>query len=206
MNNVKVIDNTGGKFNVVMNDDGNGLVIVINLANQFYRISRNLKPGDVFKDNDGDEWILWFWTEDGNAAILKKEILCNMNFGKDNNYDGCYVDKYLTDTYLKEMERKFGAENIVEHDVDLTSLDGEDDYGVIRRKLSIPTFDIYKKYKKIIKKFLGKIFLLATANSTPSGDGSHFVHYVDSYGRFSYDWYDYENGVRPFAIVKPSNL
>lgn len=204
MNNIKVIDNTGEKINVVINEKGNGLEIVINLANPVFMFPDNLKPGDTFKDIDGAEWILWYWTKDGNAAILKKENLRTMRFGENNNYNGSSVDKHLSNTYLKELERKFGAENIVEHEVDLLSLDGEDDYGTIRRKVSIPTFDIYRKHKKTVKKFLGKSFLLATPDSTPSGVGSRCVLCAFTNGCVGYRWYHNECGVRPYLILKKS--
>ena len=179
------------------------LLALITKANSEWKMPKNLKPGDIFKDIDGDEWIFLFCeTETGNVAILKKTLLTKMKFGKDNNYDGCEIDKYLCNTYLKELERKFGKENIVEHEVDLLSLDGEDDYGVIKRKVSIPTFDMYRHNKKAIKKYIDKWFWLATPDSTPSGCSSDDVRYVCSCGDVSCGWYDSGVGaVRPFLFL-----
>lgn len=178
------------------------LLALITKANSKWRIPKNLKPGDVFKDIDGDEWIFLFCeTETGDAAILKKTSLTEMKFGNNNNYNGCDIDKYLCDTYLPELERKFGKDNIVEHEVDLLSLDGEDDYGVIKRKVSIPTLDIYRHNKKVIKKHIDKWFWLTTPDSTPSCYGSDDVTCVFSSGNVDYSWYINSGAVRPFLFL-----
>ena len=178
------------------------LLALITKANSKWEMPKNLKPGDIFKDIDGDEWIFLFYEEEtGNVAILKKTSLTKMKFGNDNNYNGCFIDKYLCYEYFKELERKFG-DNIVEHEVDLLSLDGEDDYGVIKRKVSIPTLDVYRHNKKAIKKYIDEWFWLATPSSTPSGYCSDFVHWVDGDGDVSYDWYDIGRvAVRPFLFL-----
>lgn len=179
------------------------LLAIIAKANSKFKMPKNLKPGDIFKDIDGDEWIfLYCETETGDACILKKESLTKMKFGTDNNYDGSDIDKYLTDTYLKELERKFGIDNIVEHEVDLLSLDGENDYGKITRKVSIPTLDMYRYNKKAIKKYIKEWFWLATPDSTPNGFSSVNVQCVSSSGSVSYGWYDVGSGaVRPFVFL-----
>ena len=202
MEKVYVINNAESKLNITINEKTNGIEIVIDLKD--FKLPKDLNPGDTFKDIDGDEWILLYYLDNGDAAILKKTSLTKMKFGSNNNYDGSDVDKYLCDTYLLELERKFGAENIVEHEVDLFSLDGEDDYGVIKRKVSIPTLDIYRYNKKSIKKHIDKCFWLCTPNSTPSGYGSNSVQCVSSSGGVSFGWYNGCMAVRPFLVLKDS--
>lgn len=205
MNNVNVINNIGEAVNVTVNGDSNKIEIIIDLANKNFKLPNHLKSGDVFKDIDGDEWVfLHSETETGNACILKKEPLKEMTFGDNNNYNGCNIDKYLCNTYLPELERKFGKENIVEHEVNLLSLDGENDYGVIKRKVSIPTLDMYRYNKKAIKKYNNKWFWLATPDSTHSGYSSDVVQYVSSVGIVRYCWYGESGAVRPFLVLKDS--
>jgi hypothetical protein len=178
------------------------LIALISKANSKFTMPKNLEPGDVFKDIDGEEWIFLYYDENGNACIFKKTSVKEMKFGSNNNYNGSDIDKYLTDTYLKELERKFGAENIVEHEVDLLSLDGENDYGKITRKVNIPTLDMYRHNKKAIKKSLGKWFWLATPNSTPSGCGSDSVRCVDYGGDVGCIWCNIDRGaVRPCLFL-----
>lgn len=200
-NKVNVINKAGKNFNITVSENANKIEIVIDLANNNFKLPKSLKPGDIFKDIDGDKYILLYYLGNGDAAILRKDNVTDIKFGSNNNYNGSDIDKYLTDTYLPELERKFGKENIVEHEVDLLSLDGENDYGKIKRKASIPTFDCYRENKKVIKPYLGKCFWLATPNSTPSGCGSGYVRYVCSDGNVGYFWYVDCYGVRPFFFL-----
>ena len=204
MGNVNVINNIGEDVNVTVNGNSDKIEIIIDLANKNFKLPNTLKNGDIFTDIDGDKWILLCKDGFGNACIFKKESLKEMKFGSNNNYNGCDIDKYLCNTYLSELERKFGKENIVEHEVDLFSLDGEDNYGVIRRKVSILTFDMYRHNKKEIKKYVNKWFWLATPDSTPSGYGSGNVQCVDSNGGVSYGWCSDCGSIRPFVVLKDS--
>ena len=201
--NVNVINNAEKDLNITVNKNGDNVEIIVNPVNDF-KLSKDLKPGDVFKDIDGDEYILLYYLENGDAAILCKDNIAKMKFGSNNNYNGSDVDKYLCNTYLPELERKFCAENIVEHEVNLLSLDGEDDYGKIKRKVSIPTLDCYRMNKKAIKKYIKKIFWLSTPDSIPSDSSSDYVRYVISDGYVLCFWCGGSGGVRPFAILKSS--
>ena len=68
-----------------------------------------------------------------------------MAFGKDNNWANSKWRKYLNSEYYQEISDEFGKENINEHEVDLTSLDGYDDYGTVRDKVSAMTIDKISK-------------------------------------------------------------
>lgn len=203
MKNVNVINNTGNQVNVTVNEEDCQIEIIIDMSKNEFKLPRNLKPGDVFKDLDGDEYIFLYCEENGDAAILRKESLRKMKFGRNNNYNDSDIDKYLSDIYIIELERKFGVGNIVEHEVDLLSLDGENDYGVIKREVSIPTLDCYRHNKKAIKKHIKERFWLATPNSTPSSLGSGCIRCVYTDGGVGYFWYDSGNvAVLPFFVLK----
>lgn len=204
MSNVNVINNAGKDVNVTVNGNADKIEIVIDLAKNDFKLPNNLKPGDAFKDIDGDEYIFLYCFPNGDASVLRKEPLTEMKFGSNNNYNGSDIDEYLCDTYLPKLERKFGKENIVEQEIDLLSLDGEDDYGKIKRKVSILTLDEYRHNKKAIKKYLGKWFWLCTPNSTPNGCGSDGIQYVSSGGRVRCDWYNCVGAVRPRFVLKSS--
>lgn len=205
MNNINVINNVGKDINITVNGDSNKIEIIVDLASKDFKLPDTLKPGDVFKDIDGDEYILIYYLPNGDAEILRKENLTKMKFSdKDNNYNGSNIDQYLSNTYLPELERKFGKENIVAHEVDLLSLDGEDDYGIIKRKVSIPTFDLYRKNKKAIKKYIKELFWLCTPHSTPNGCSSNDVQFVFSDGSVYCSWYNGVKGVRPRFVLKSS--
>lgn len=205
MNNVNVINKAGKDVVVtVSNIDDDSIQVLIELQKNKVELSK-LKPGDVFKSKSGTEYILWYFMDDGSAAILRKDVLeKKMKFGENNNFDGSNVDQYLNTTYIKELESEFGAENIVEHEVNLLSLDGLDDYGKIRRKVSIPTVFQYCNNRKTIGKNMETWWWLATPDSTPSGYGSGGVHYVGSDGGVNCGWYGDDGAVRPFFVLKSS--
>lgn len=204
MDNVNVINNVGKDINVVVNKNDDKIDIVIDLADNNFKLPNNLKAGDVFKDKDGDEYILLYFLPNGDAVVLTKNSLKSMKFGNDNNYNGCNIDKYLCEEYLYELERKFGKNNIVKHEVDLLSLDGENDYGKITRKVSILTLDEYRRNKKAIKNYINKWFWLCTPNSTPNGCGFDRVQFVNSSGDVCYIWYGSNKTVRPRFVLASS--
>ena len=204
MNNVNVINNAEKDIDITVNNNGGKIEIIIDLKNKDFKLSKNLKAGDIFKDKDGEEYILLYFMPNGDAAILKKDSLKSMKFGSDNNYNGCDIDKYLCEEYLSELDRKFGKNNIVEHEVDLLSLDGEDDYGKITRKVSILTLDEYRHNKRAIKNYINEWFWLCTPDSTPSGCGSNYVQYVISDGNVYYSWYCNCKAVRPRFVLSSS--
>lgn len=205
MSKVNVINNAGKDLVVTVDKNDDEVQIIIDLIADEKRLSE-LNPGDVFKDEDGEEYILWYFTDDDDAAVLKKDSLQEkMGFSyANNNYDGCIIDKYLNHEYYNDLVDKFGKENIVKHDVDLLSLDGCDDYGVVTRDVSIPTIDQYRKHRKTIGKKLNCWWWLATPDSTPSGCGSGCVRYVGSDGRVGCGGYDFDVAVRPFFVLKSS--
>ena len=125
-----------------------------------------------------------------------------MEFGKTNNYSESYIREELNDSNLaKKLKEKFG-EKLVPISLDLLSLDGLDDYGLVKGDvLAIPNIDIYRKFRKNITK-LDRWWWLATPDSTPSGYGSVGVLYVGSDAFVSCNWWYYYEGVRPFFIVQ----
>ena len=168
----------------------------------------SLNPGDVFKDRDGEEYIVLEHPEDGRIAVLKKGLLEEMQFGSSNDWRDSYIRQELNSTYLRSLEEKFGEENIFTHTVDLISLDGLDDYGKCRDKVSILTADEYKKYRKEIDKAtdgpVNDWWWLCTPDSTPSGVGSSGVRYVSSSGALSNNTDNNNNAVRPFFVLDSS--
>ena len=97
-----------------------------------------------------------------------------------------------------------GEKNIVLHTVDLTSDDGLKDYGKVRRKASLLTCDRYRRYVDILDQFKPDTWWwLATALSTKKHDGESWAKCVSPSGCLDISHcYFYDNGVRPFCILK----
>ena len=123
-------------------------------------------------------------------------------FGKTNNYATSTIRKDLAESDLaKRLQEQFG-DKLVPIELDLTSLDGLDDYGVVQGDfLAIPNIDLYRKFRNRISK-LDTYYALATPDSTPSGYGASVVRFVDDDGDVFCFWCSNGFGVRPFFIAK----
>lgn len=200
--NVNVINKVGNSVDVKVSEMNGAIQIVIDVPQTKTDLTL-LNPGDVFEKN-GVTYIICEQFEDGTTAVVRKECLDKiMEFGNNNNWKKSKWRKYLNDEYLKEMEDVFGADNIIEHEVDLTSLDGFDDYGVSVDKVSAMNIDRYRKYHKYIGD-TDKCHYLSTPDSTPSGTVSSLVRYVDSRGNVVCSDCDWSWDVRPFFVLKSS--
>lgn len=199
---VNVINNAGNNVDVKVSEVNGAVQIVIDVANIGTELSF-LKSGDMFEKN-GVQYIVCEQFEDGTAAVVRKQCLdTTMEFGSNNNWKESRWREYLNGEYLKEMENAFGTDNIVEHEVNLTSLDGYDDYGISMDKVSAMNIDRYRKYHKYIGN-TGKHHYLSTPDSTPSGVGSSDVRCVNSSGSVLWGGCGWSFGVRPFFILKSS--
>ena len=202
--NINVINNTNSNVDVKINEVNGAIQIIIDVPSVRTELS-HLDPGDVFEKN-GIEYIVCEQFEDGRTAVVRKECLdVTMKFGNNNNWKESVWRKYLNDTYLAEIENIFGKENIIEHEVDLTSLDGYDDYGVSVDKVSAMDIDRYRKYHKHIGN-TGEWYYLSTPDSTPSGTGSSNVQYVNDVGGVYWDFAGNVRSVPPFFILNSNIL
>ena len=87
--------------------------------------------------------------------------------------------------------------------MDLTSLNGSKEYGVVSGdKIAIPTLDILRKFKENIP-LMSRWYWTSTPNGTKQTGDASCVRIVSGGGRMVYygcDWHS--DGVRPFYITK----
>lgn len=199
---VNVINKAEKDLDVTINNIGGNIQIVINMKKEDIDLL-SLKAGEIFEVNNV-EYIALEQLPNNQTVVIKKESLEDgMKFGDDNNWKTSDVREKLNSDYLRELEEVFGKDRIVEHTVDLLSLDGLDDYGMSKDKVSLFTINQYRKYRKVLGGNLNKPWWLATPDSTPSGNSSRYVLCVFSGGNVDYvgcDWDD--GGVRPFFILQ----
>ena len=163
----------------------------------------DIPVGETFKIGKY-EFVVLEHGKDTTAVIYKDLLLQGKEFGSNNNFDGSYVDKECQ-KFADEIAGIVGAENLVEHTVDLTSDDGLKDYGKVKRKMSLLTTELYRRYVYILDKFkLDKWWWLATAYSTKTHDDTTWVKWVSPSGCIDIDYYFSGFGVRPFCILNSS--
>lgn len=192
----------GGKLIINIDSDLERLLGINNV------VLSSVEPGKIIKGKTGREYIVFKHEASGTTQILRKDLLeDNIVFDDDsNNLETSSLLNYLNTTYIKEVEEDFGAENIIEHETNLLSLDGLDDYGTIKSKISLLTLDDYRcgRKNKVITENMERAWWLATPDSTPSGYSARYVRCVDSGGSVYYGGCVWAWGVRPFFSLKSS--
>ena len=165
----------------------------------------DIPTGETFKIGE-HEFIVLEHSGDTTAVIRNDLLVKNKAFGKNNNYDGSYADE-VCNSFADEIAAIVGAGNLVEHTVDLTSDDGLKDYGKIRRRASLLTADLYRRYVEILDKHkIDAWWWMATPFSTPAHGNGSLVKCVSPSGNLYDSYYDGgSNGVRPFCVLK-SNI
>ena len=143
-----------------------------------------------------------FSDQNGCTPLLAKDPLFSMTFGKNNDFRKSRILKRLQEDVLPKIVNAIGEENIVLHDVDLTALDGMQDYGTMQTRISIPTLDFYRQNNKLIRKYNpGSWWWLATPSTNVNVFGALCV---SPSGRICNLYYDYDLGVLPCLILKSS--
>lgn len=159
--------------------------------------------GELF-EVAGIEFIK-FTDENGQTVAVAKDSLFDSRFGKNNNFAEGIIKSRLEKEILPEIEREIGAENIIEHEVDLLSLDGDDKWGKVNCKISIPTFDFFRANVKIFDKYkLDAWWWLATPDTTSAHYNDNWIVCVSPLGDICGNNCNGSNGVRPFLIFSSS--
>lgn len=167
-----------------------------------------IEIGKTFKGDDGIERILLDLLPDGKALTLTRDFVYeNEIFDENsNNYAESSIRRRLETEKLPELEKTFGADNVVEFEIDLTSDDGLDTYGKIKTKYGLLTDVQYRKYSRLVYPYkVNDWWWLANALSTPERGYKYWVRCVAGGGDMdSYCCYDCI-GVRAVCIFK-SNI
>lgn len=196
-NNIKVINNLGKGIEVHITSDN---VVEINWESAKKRLSE-LKPGDVFKDREGTEYIVCDDLGESTLVIWKDLLEDDMKFGENNDWRESEIRKYLNSTYYNKLKDLFGENAIRKIHTNLVSLDGWDDYGSCDDMVAMVTAMDYIKYHKYIGD-CDRAYWMATPNSTPTGIGDSYVRIVGSNGNTGYLGCCWCHGVRPFFILQ----
>ena len=149
----------------------------------------------------GITWSKFAEDSEGNAYMLADENICNMEFGKNNDWRESPIRKKLDEELYQKIATELGTEALVPIQTDLFSHDGLKDYGKCDDMVSLLTYDLYRNNRKNIKN-LDEWWWLATPDSTPSGCNSRCVRCVGSRGDVCYGWCGSCWAVRPFFILK----
>ena len=162
------------------------------------RSLNTIPAGEVFKI--GEFEFIKFADKNGITTAVSKNYLYNSRFGNNNDFSKSNILARLTADILPKIEAIVGAENVIEFETDLLSLDGSHKHGAVRSKISIPTFDFYRQNRAIFEKHkVNGWWWLATPDSTSEYNNDNWCVCVAPSGDVYYNGgSDYNIGVRPF--------
>lgn len=142
---------------------------------------KEIPVGEIFKI--GKLEFIKFSDENGVTTAVSKDVVFNSSFGDNNDFSQSDILKKLTEKIFPTIEKAIGAENVLEHEIDLLSLDGSAKHGVLRSKISIPTFDFYRKNRAVFEIYkLDGWWWLSTPDSTSEYYNDHLCVCVSPSG------------------------
>lgn len=154
---------------------------------------REIETGKTFKAA-GIEFIKVKETNKGTFAVTK-DCLFDSAFGDNNDLHKSKILKRLQEEISPKIEEVVGADNVLEFETVLTTLDGLRPYEPLKSKISLPTLDFYRENVDIFDKYNPDCWWwLATPESAkphsepwwtvcvaPSGDVGNYI-YIGNFG------------------------
>lgn len=161
----------------------------------------NVTPGKVIRYR-GEPCIVLEHRKEGTLLATAKQI--EVKFGETNNFATSSLRKHLNSTFLDCITQNH-PEEILARTVDLTALNGSEEYGNCRCKVAPLTLDELRKYHGILPN-PESFEWSATPWSTPKVDDDHtWVLGLGSNGDVDYDGCSGTRGSRP-AFLIPSDF
>lgn len=186
---VKVRTNPDGSQTVEIRDKGT------------YRLG-DLKPGEHFKIADWT-FIVLQHHERGTLVISKDLLAKNEQFGNTRNYKKSNIKKVIEEKILPVVENAVGRDNIIDHCVNLTSVDIQNEFGEVSCKMRPISFDEVRKYNDfLVNKELTDWYWTLTPWSTEERGWEYSMAIVSPSGYIDYNIYCNSYGVRPVCILK----
>jgi hypothetical protein len=165
----------------------------------------SLKAGETFCIGENDYIILK--QHEGKTKVISKDFIAeDREFADDTaDYKTFGLRKYIEAKIQPTIENEVGAENLVEHTVSLTTVDGQNDYGELTCKVRLLTFDEARQYNNlIVNKDLDDWWWTCTAWTSPNREYNRLMAVVRPSG-FVFGYCNLGHGVRPVFILK-SNI
>lgn len=173
-------------------------IAILEATNKVRKIPVGLGVGDTF-EIAGINWKILDITEKGYMCLADK-LEDSMEFDeKSSDWEGSQLREYLNTEFFEKISDEIGEENIITFNRDLTSLDGQTEYGECEDMVSLLTIDEYRKYRKLIPN-TNFYWWLISPWSTPCNDWNRSVAVVAPAGSILNDSCNLNYGVRPVCI------
>ena len=165
-----------------------------------------LEVGETFNTEIGKFKVLEQCGEETKVIQVDFARECVQFDSDSTDYKTSALRKLCDNEIYEEYAKVFGAENIVEHEVDLTTVDVQKDFGTLDCKVRPLTFDEARQYNGLlVKEDLPDWYWTCTPWSTKERGWKYSIAVVSPSGDFFNNFCDYCCGVRPVCILK-SNI
>lgn len=173
--------------------------------NEKVRLSE-LNPGDVFKIGEHD-FIVLKHDCDTTTVISKGFMAENVVFDENTrDYNKSNLKKVIENEIQPIIESEVGSQNLVEHEVELTSVDMQREFCNFSCKVRPITFDEAREYNNLLSnKSLDDWWWTCTPWSTADREMKYSIAVVSPSGCIISNGCGSRNGVRPVCILK-SNI
>lgn len=196
------VTNNLPNVNVTVNQNDDGSLAILLFEKTGKKLG-DFKPGEVVKLGNR-EFVVLGHGED-TTAVITKDIVKEMEFGKTGDYTKSYVREFCNGEFYKELAKAVGKDNIVPHRVNLMCDDGSNKGVTCKDNISILTTENYRRYREFLPA-IGKWYWTATGVTTLDKDYARLVCSVNSYGVLCWRDCGFCLGVRPFCILNSSIL
>ena len=165
------------------------------------KVLETVETGKIFEVG-GVEFIKFPGGADGQTVAVAKDIAFHSTFGNNNNFAESGILEKLNKDFLPKIVAAVGEDNVCEFETDLTTLDGLKIYGVMKSKVSLPTFDFYRANVEIFDNYKPETWWWL---STPDSAEPHYkdcwwIVCVSPSGFIGNGSYNSDDGVRPILI------
>ena len=203
MNYMKIIEIAENQeIKIKKNSDGSQ---TIEIYDKYAEKLKNLNPGERFKIADWT-FIVLRHDERGTLVISNDLLAKNVEFGETRNYKESNVRKVIENDILPVVENRIGKDNIIEHCVDLTSVDMQNEFGDVRCRMRPISFDEAREYNNLlVNKELDDWYWTLTPWSTKERGRLSSLAVVSPAGGIHNGCYFNGRGVRPCCILN-SNI
>lgn len=172
--------------------------------NEKVRLS-DLNPGDVFKIGEHD-FIVLKHDCDTTTVISKGFMAENVVFDENTrDYNKSNLKKVIENEIQPIIESEVGSQNLVEHEVELTSVDMQREFCNFSCKVRPITFDEAREYNNLLSnKSLDDWWWTCTPWSTADREMKYSIAVVSPSGFVGNRNCNYGCGVRPVCIFSSS--
>lgn len=170
-------------------------------GNSKRKIDVESKAGNQF-ELAGLKWKIIDILDSGCMCLAERSE--SMIFDPDtNDWRISKLRQHLNGDLLRKLENEIGEENVIKFERDLLSVDGQNQYRACKDKVSLLTFDEYRKYRSLIPNEEYYWWLL-TPWSTPCNGYYKWTTVVLPSGYINGNYCNGSCGVRPVCIFSPS--